>query len=161
MHIPRKDSRVLAKTSSAILWPTGTLAGLERILKESSPATTVMSLLMMAVMSSTEVGMWGSNMMWRMELGRRDDQGGDRIFSSQDFSTKDRLEVTFSLLSRCGPHWNALQFSLYTDPPCNDIPEYFVVAESNSSIHNLWKLRMSVSPQLTVLLLGKKKYFSL
>ena len=70
-----------------------------------------MSLLMMAVMSSTEVGMWGSNMMWRMELGSSDDQGGERTLSRKDFSTKDRLEVTVSLVWRSGAHWTVLQFS--------------------------------------------------
>ena len=63
LYIPRKVSRVLAKTSRAILFPTGTFAGFESILKESLPATTVMSLLMMAVISSTDVGIWGSNMI--------------------------------------------------------------------------------------------------
>ena len=99
LSIPRKESRVLAKMSSAILLPTGTLAGFESILKESFPSTTVMSLLIMAIISSTEVGMWGSNIMWRIELGSSEDQGGQRTFSRLDFSTEDRLEVTFSFPS--------------------------------------------------------------
>ena len=53
-----------------------------------------MSFVMMVLRSSTEVGRKGSNMMWRTELGRRSDQGGERSFRRNDFSTTERLPVT-------------------------------------------------------------------